>query len=82
MKLEFGLKVRDKITGFEGTVDGHCVYMTGCSQWRVLPVVDKEGKMQNGHWIDEDRLEEVVGKPVTVTVEHPSGPVDCPPPLW
>jgi hypothetical protein len=38
--------------------------------------------MQNGHWIDEDRLEEVVGKPVTVTVEHPSGPVDCPPPLW
>lgn len=80
MSLAFGVKVRDKLTGFEGTIDGKCEYMTGCVQWRVVPSIDKDGKMQDSHWIDVDRLIVIPEQKVNVVVEHPSGPVDCLPP--
>jgi len=51
-----GLKGKDKITGFEGTITGFCQYVTGCSQYLLAPPVDKEGKHVDGRWFDEHRI--------------------------
>jgi hypothetical protein len=54
--FEFGIEVKDKITGFKGIVTGKCSYITGCDQYLVQPEVDKEGKSEDPKWIDEPRL--------------------------
>lgn len=56
-KFEFGAKVRDKVTGFEGVVTARCEYMTGCIQYVVVPTVDKDGKEGKSTWMDEARME-------------------------
>ena len=52
----FGKHGEDVITGFRGTICGHCVYNTGCSQVLLVPRVDKEGKRLDGEWFDENRV--------------------------
>lgn len=54
--IELGKFVTDKITGFQGFAAGHATYLTGCSQILVTPKVDKDGKVQESHWFDEQRL--------------------------
>lgn len=68
-KIEFGTKVEDKSTGFMGVVTGVCDYDTGCRQYLVTPRVDKDGQMQEAHWIDASRL----GVAESAT-KHPGGP--------
>ena len=51
-----GSEVKDRVTGFAGIVTGYVTYLTGCNQCLVAPPVDKDGKMQESHWIDESRL--------------------------
>ena len=60
-KFELGSKVRDKHTGFEGTVTGHGSYLTGCDQYLVQPRADKDGKYINATWLDEGQLEAIDG---------------------
>jgi hypothetical protein len=55
--IALGVKVRDVITGFEGVTYGRCEYLTGCTQFCVLPPVDKDGKKREAEWFDEQRLE-------------------------
>lgn len=58
--LELGDRVRDKITGYAGTITGICDYITGCRQMLVQPEVPFGGtisEMPKAAWIDEDRLE-------------------------
>jgi len=50
------ITVKDKFTGFEGTVTGHCDYITGCDQYLVQPQT-KEGEWKDARWFDENRLE-------------------------
>jgi hypothetical protein len=64
--IQFGLKVKDKITGFTGTVTGFTTYITGCSQYLVQPPVKKEGDFTEGRWIDEDRLEQQDGEAISL----------------
>lgn len=61
----FGKLVRDKVTGFEGVVIGRCDYLYGCSQYGIVPKVDKDGKTGEVHWFDAGRIE-VVGAGVSV----------------
>ncbi|MDR6954179.1 hypothetical protein J2X65_003547 [Ancylobacter sp. 3268] len=58
-KIEFGRTYRDCITRFQGIATGHSHYISGCSQVLLQPGVDKDGKLLEGHWFDEQRLEEV-----------------------
>jgi hypothetical protein len=51
-----GHKVKDSITGFEGTVTGYVTYLSGCNQCLVTPVVKKDGSPQDSCWLDEQRL--------------------------
>lgn len=61
MKIELGIEVKDKVTGFKGIVVGHCAYLTGCDQYLIQPKSDKPGVKPEPHWFDDNRLE-VIGK--------------------
>jgi len=59
MSIKFGSKVKDKITGFIGIVTGKASYISGCSRILVEPPIDKDKKMREAEWIDENRIETV-----------------------
>jgi hypothetical protein len=54
--IQLGDKARDKITGFEGIVTGHCTYISGCDQILVAPPM-KDGDFKESRWLDMDRCE-------------------------
>lgn len=81
MKFAFGVKVQDKITGFQGTVTGYTSYITGCSQYLVQPPVKMTGEFVEPRWIDEDRLKAVEGaEPISLWERKGLGP-DMPAPI-
>lgn len=55
-KIELGVTVTDKITGFKGVVTGYVQYLTGCNQALVQPPVAKDGALRESFWLDEQRL--------------------------
>lgn len=57
LDAKFGKKAKDKVTGFEGTITGRSDWMYGCSQYCLTPSVDKDGKLPDGKWFDEGRIE-------------------------
>ncbi len=56
-KLNFGDKVRDKVTKFEGTVMARIENFTGVVEYSVTPEVDDIGSMRDAQWVEESRLE-------------------------
>ena len=61
MDEKFGKKARDKVTGLVGIITGKIVWMYGCNQYCVVPPVDKDGKVVEGSWFDEGRIEIIEG---------------------
>jgi hypothetical protein len=43
LKMEkfLGKKAKDKITGFEGIITPKHLYLTGCTQYGIQPIIDK-----------------------------------------
>ncbi len=81
---KLGDNVRDVIAGFEGVVTGRAEYLYGCVQVFVSPrKLDKEGKLLDGVWFDEGRVEVVesgaVERPPSAD-EREGGPLTCPAP--
>jgi len=74
--IELGKLGRDKITGFEGIVTCHAKYLYGCDRYCLTPTSrDKDGKMLDGEFLDEGRIE-VLGegiKPQEVQTEKKGG---------
>lgn len=57
MNITLGDRVHDKVSGFKGIVTGRLEYLNGCRQFLVKPEqLDKDGKMIDGIWIDEQYL--------------------------
>lgn len=56
-----GHKVRDRISGFEGTVTGMSFFLTGCTQACVVPRATDPTKSPDGAWYDHQRLEILPG---------------------
>ena len=56
-KFQNGDKVTEIVTGFTGTITGTCFYLTGCSQYLVVPKCKDEFTKAEGTWYDEGRLE-------------------------
>lgn len=74
-KFKFRDHVRCNVTGFEGVVTAYSEYLTGCEQYCVKPAkLDKEGKMYDGVWIDQDRLDLVKKTKPGRVVERTGGP--------
>lgn len=61
--IEFGDKVKDIVTEFEGIAIGINIWMTGCKQIAVQPsVIKDDGSLSSATWFDESRLEIVAKK--------------------
>jgi hypothetical protein len=56
-KIEFGKKVKCKITGFTGIVTGRAEYAYGTPRYMVEQQVGADGKPAEPVWFDESRLE-------------------------
>lgn len=61
--IPFGVKARDRITGFTGIVTAHYRFITGCDQYNLQPEVDAEGKIPPRECFDEYRLEVIDATP-------------------
>jgi len=61
-KFENGQKVRDVMTGFEGTIVCCAEYINGCIRYSIQPELDEEGHYQESQVIDEEQLE-LIKKP-------------------
>jgi hypothetical protein len=60
-RIEMGMKVKDRITGFVGIVTGRTTYITGCDRIIVQPPIRKDGKVPDSRYVDEPMVE-VVGR--------------------
>ncbi len=51
-----GMKVKDRVTGFEGVVASVSFDLYGCIQAIVNPGLGADGKLQDSQWFDVNRL--------------------------
>jgi hypothetical protein len=56
MRAELGNKVRDKVTGFHGTVYAICRYLSGSLDRAGVQTLNTKGELKE-EWFDIDRLE-------------------------
>ena len=54
--IELGDKVKDTITGLEGTAVAKIWYLNDCIQYEVQPKGLKDGTIIKSVWIDEGQL--------------------------
>lgn len=52
-----GDRVKSRIQGFKGVVTARADHLHGCNRYFIEPPVDKDGKISDGCWFDEDDLE-------------------------
>ena len=56
-KFSNGEKVKEKVTGFKGTITGTCFYLTGCNQYLITAKAKNEFTQAKAAWYDEGRIE-------------------------
>ena len=64
--MQLGDRMKDVITGFVGVATGQVDYITGCKQFLLAPPVKDDGSKPGSEWFDEDRLEVVEARAVTL----------------
>jgi len=55
-EIALGNYVKDLITGYEGTLTGRAVYLNGCVRVGIQAEIDKDGKVPDGYWVDEQQI--------------------------
>ncbi len=70
-QIKLGTKIKDRITGLEGIAIAKIEYLNGCVQYSIKPKLDKDGKVQEGEWVDSQQIA-VVGEKV-LEVKKASG---------
>jgi hypothetical protein len=73
-----GTKMRDTITGFEGVVVCYSQWLTGCNTFGLQAEVNKDGKVPETEWFDENRCEVIKAKPAVVDTANAGGPHPTP----
>ena len=63
--MQLGNRYKDKITGFKGVATGYVKYISGCNQVLLAPPAGKDGGLIESQWIDEQRLDIMVGDAIT-----------------
>ena len=64
-KIELGVEVECRVTGFRGIVTSRVEYINGCIQYCVRGKIKKDGKYPEAEYIDGEHLK-VVGKGITI----------------
>lgn len=59
-----GMRVRDKVSNYEGVVESVAFDLYGCVQAVVRPPMNEKGEVPSGHYFDVTRLEVTDGKRV------------------
>lgn len=72
MKL-LGIKVKDRITGFEGIATCLSFDLYGCIQALVTPGCGKDGAQKDSRWFDVTRLESKSKSPVMALPNYDYG---------
>ena len=82
MAIRLGSRVKDTYTGFTGVATGRTEYLYGCVRVLIEPTnLDKDGKVQDPQWFDEQRVELVELEQPKVSTEskaNTGGPHDAP----
>lgn len=65
-----GFKVKDVVSGYIGVVVSISFDISGCVQAVVKPLVGKDGKMDDGVWIDVKRLRPLSPAPVMAVPDY------------
>lgn len=80
--FELGVKAKDKLTGFEGTIISRCDHITGCNTYGLKGKLDKEGNPQDPQWFDEGMINKTGKgiKPNSVQAVDNGGPLSENPP--
>lgn len=74
-KHNLGEFVKDKVSGFQGTIDARCQWLNGCIRYSVMPKMKEgEAKMPESFWIDEAQIEKV-DNGVSIKKSKRGGPV-------
>ena len=80
--FDFGDRIRDKITGFEGIVAAKSEYFNGCKRYGVQGLKLKEdGTVTELEWFDAQQVELLKARAVSLDVpkKAPGGPMPVPP---
>lgn len=79
VKVLLGETVRDKVTGYTGTIVERIIFQNGCVYFSVTPPMDKKkpNEFPKGQLIEHHRLERT-GKGISDLIAEPSPPVDKP----
>lgn len=72
-KFKNGQKVKDTVTGFEGTVTCVAMYMNGCIRYSIQPGLDGAGNYQESQVIDEGQLKLIKKSKEKEKKESPGG---------
>ena len=55
-KHELGVEVESKVTKLKGIIISRSECLYGCNRYFIQPKADKEGKLVDGWWVDEDDI--------------------------
>ena len=72
--IELGSEVKDTITGFKGIATGVTRWANGCIRYAIQGKIDKDGKIPDLHWADEQDVVETKKPAKKVLKEKSGGP--------
>lgn len=78
-QLNFGDRVRDRLSGFTGIVTGKHTFISGCAKVTIAPDELRDGKMQESQWVDVQFVEIVKARAFEVDNGRTPGGSDAPP---
>ena len=75
-RIELGVEVKDKVTGFKGIASGRSEYLSGCTHICIQPKVEKDKKLPEAKWFDEPMVEVIIkGKKIKQVKTKKGGPL-------
>jgi hypothetical protein len=77
--IQLGKLVRDKVSGMSGIATSRTTFLNGCIRIAVQPKIDKDEKLPDEKWFDEDQIE-IIGEGISMPEKKVGGPnSNCPP---
>lgn len=74
-KIKLGDKIECTVTGFKGTATGYSIFLNGCEQLLIAPVVNEKGEKQEAEWFDTCQIMKIKAeKPIEIKQKKVGGP--------
>lgn len=56
-KHQLGLDIQTKVTRLRGIITARSENLYGCNRYYIQPATDKDNKIPDGWWVDEDDID-------------------------